>query len=327
MKPKYYFHKVVTSMTWDRHENVERFQGLVTSFQGPVTRLRARKIEEETQRNMSGRVLSHKSQRKMAPDLLPMVLNVLNYMVEEEVMGDLDDTMLIITMVAIAIGKLLLKVHDLRDKFGILDYQEVETTIGEFCDLRCKKSDYDYMKEKYEGGSNGRRCHEILKEEKIKKASRVLTKDAKLEKYCFNLKCWHDILHVVFRVVDSFPSWAPMWGMIPNFLDYYVGKFLVKNVEGYLYSLIEDLLDKSIRRIVETYSYIKSSFETLVIALKGIGPFGNNFLNVKTQLENPCDNPKFLIGLEVLKAFLIGTILVLQFYLLHFEESMFFVNL
>ncbi|KAI5672221.1 hypothetical protein M9H77_12585 [Catharanthus roseus] len=137
-------------------------------------------------------------------------------------MGDLKDTMLIITMVTTAIGEILIKVvkyldwdggvealfyayriseegkgqlkyiceHrlrnrsrpiiswellkcDLRDNFGILDYQEVETPAGEFCDPLCKKSDYVHMEEKYEGGSNGRRCHEMLKREQIKKASRV----------------------------------------------------------------------------------------------------------------------------------------------------------
>ncbi|KAI5653475.1 hypothetical protein M9H77_30662 [Catharanthus roseus] len=153
--------------------------------------------------------------------------------------------------------------------------------------------------------------------------NQVLTRDAKLEQYCFDLKCWHDILDVVFKVVDSFPSWAPMCSMILNFLDSFVGKFLAKKVEGHLYSLIEDLLDKSIRIIVETYSYILTSFETFVIALKGISPFENHFLNVKVQLENPCDNPKFLFGLEVLKTFLNENILGFQFYHLHFKEYMF----
>ncbi|KAI5676011.1 hypothetical protein M9H77_06961 [Catharanthus roseus] len=83
------------------------------------------------------------------------------------------------------------------------------------------------------------------------------------------------------------------------------------------------LLDKSIRRIVKTYSYMISSLETFVIALKGIGFFENHFLNVKVQLEDPCDNQKFLNGLEVLKAFLIENILSFQSYHLHFKESMF----
>ncbi|KAI5652255.1 hypothetical protein M9H77_29442 [Catharanthus roseus] len=39
----------VDGMTWDRHENME-------SFQGSVTRLRARKINLEMQRNKLGRV-------------------------------------------------------------------------------------------------------------------------------------------------------------------------------------------------------------------------------------------------------------------------------
>ncbi|KAI5673951.1 hypothetical protein M9H77_14315 [Catharanthus roseus] len=80
--------------------------------------------------------------------------------------------------------------------------------------------------------------------------------------------------------------------MIPsNFLDLFVGKFLVKKVEGYLCSLIEDLIDKSIRRII--------------------------------QLENPCDDHKILIGLKFLNAFLIENILGFQFYHLHFKESIF----
>ncbi|KAI5648411.1 hypothetical protein M9H77_34416 [Catharanthus roseus] len=34
-------------------------------------------------------------------------------------------------------------------------------------------------------------------------------------------------------VIDSFPSWTPMWSMIPSyFLDPFVGNFLVKKVEG-----------------------------------------------------------------------------------------------
>ncbi|KAI5672222.1 hypothetical protein M9H77_12586 [Catharanthus roseus] len=162
---------------------------------------------------------------------------------------------------------------------------------------------------------NAYALHEII--------NQLLTRDAKLEQSCFDLKCWHDILDVVFMVVDYFPSWAPMWGMIPNILDLVVGKLLVKKVEGYLCSLIEDLLDKSIRRIVETYFYMIPSFGTFVIAFKGIGHSENHFLNVKVQLENPCDDHKFLNGLEVLKAFLIENILGFQFYSLHFKESMF----
>ncbi|KAI5652383.1 hypothetical protein M9H77_29570 [Catharanthus roseus] len=349
-------------------------------------------------------------------------------------MGNLKDITLIITMVAIAIGEILMKVkyirehrlrngsrpiisweslkRDLRDKFGILDYQVVETPVGEFYDPLCKKSDYVYMEEEYEVGSNVSRCHEILKEEQIKKASRVeeslrgtklpqtkieiegsvevhIEEEMSKEGFCDSMsdmsfeekerlvekssffisisslgekckkdkcskekendleknertkemseekrenskeelnvfeRCWHDIIDVAFRVVDSFPSWASMWGMIPDFLDSFVGKFIVKKVEGYFYSLIEDLLDKSIRRIVETYFHMISSFETFLITLKRIGPFENHFLNMKVQLENPCDDPKFLIGWEVLKAFLIENILGFQFYHLHFKESMF----
>ncbi|KAI5681320.1 hypothetical protein M9H77_02547 [Catharanthus roseus] len=114
-----------------------------------------------------------------------------------------------------------------------------------------------------------------------------------------------------------------MWGMIPNFLDSFHGKFLVKKVEGYLCSLIEDLLDKSIRGIAETYSYIISSFRTFAIALKGSGLFENYFFNVKVQLEDHCDDHKFLIGLEALKAFFIENILSFQFYHFHFKDSMF----
>ncbi|KAI5672724.1 hypothetical protein M9H77_13088 [Catharanthus roseus] len=43
-------------MTWGKHENMENFQGSVTSFQGPLTWSRARKIKVETQRNKFGRV-------------------------------------------------------------------------------------------------------------------------------------------------------------------------------------------------------------------------------------------------------------------------------
>ncbi|KAI5667734.1 hypothetical protein M9H77_17587 [Catharanthus roseus] len=60
-----------------------------------------------------------------------------------------------------------------------------------------------------------------------------LWRDAKLEQSCFDIKCWHDILDIISLVVDSFPSWTPMWGMIPSyFLDPFVGNFLVKKVEG-----------------------------------------------------------------------------------------------
>ncbi|KAI5681342.1 hypothetical protein M9H77_02569 [Catharanthus roseus] len=104
-------------------------------------------------------------------------------------------------------------------------------------------------------------------------------------------------------------------------------KFLVKKVEGYLCCLIEDLLDESIRRIVETYSYMKPFFETFVIAFKGIGFFENHFLNMKVQLEDPCYDHKFPIGLEVLKALLIENVLSFQFYHLHFKESMFLLIL
>ncbi|KAI5682083.1 hypothetical protein M9H77_03311 [Catharanthus roseus] len=116
--------------------------------------------------------------------------------------------------------------------------------------------------------------------------NQLLTRDAKLEQSCFDLKCLHEILDMISLVVDSFPSWTRMWGMIPNFLDSFVGKFLVKKVERYLCSLIEGLLDKSTKRIVETYSYMISSIETYLLALKGIGPSEKHFLNVKVQIEN-----------------------------------------
>ncbi|KAI5667342.1 hypothetical protein M9H77_17195 [Catharanthus roseus] len=114
-----------------------------------------------------------------------------------------------------------------------------------------------------------------------------------------------------------------MWGMIPNFLDSLDGKLLIEKFEEYLCSLIEDLLDKSTRRIVETYSYMISSFETFVIYLKRIGLFKKHILIVKVQVEEPCEDYKFVIGLEVLKAFLIENILSFQFYHLLFKESMF----
>ncbi|KAI5653961.1 hypothetical protein M9H77_31148 [Catharanthus roseus] len=46
--------------------------------------------------------------------------------------------------------------------------------------------------------------------------NQLLARDAKLEQSCFNLKCWND--EIISLVVDSFPSWTPMWGMIPMFL-------------------------------------------------------------------------------------------------------------
>ncbi|KAI5663384.1 hypothetical protein M9H77_22707 [Catharanthus roseus] len=98
--------------------------------------------------------------------------------------------------------------------------------------------------------------------------NQLLTIDAKLEQSCFDLKCWHD--DIISLVVDLFSSWTPMWNMIPNFLDSFDGKLLVNKVEEYLCSLIEDFLDKSIRRVVEPYSYMIPSFETFVIALQGI---------------------------------------------------------
>ncbi|KAI5676980.1 hypothetical protein M9H77_07930 [Catharanthus roseus] len=106
---------------------------------------------------------------------------------------------------------------------------------------------------------------------------RPTTDDAKLEQFCFNLKCWHDIIDIISLVFDFFLSWIPVWSMILSF----DGKFLVKKVQGYLCFLIEDLLDKSIRRIVETYSYMISSFDIFVISFEGIGPFKNYSLNVK----------------------------------------------
>ncbi|KAI5654951.1 hypothetical protein M9H77_32138 [Catharanthus roseus] len=142
-------------------------------------------------------------------------LNILKCIEKEKIMGDLKDTMIIITMVARATGEIFMKVvnwerrvealfyaygifeedklqlehrvrnrsrpiisweslkRDLRDKFGILDHQEVETSIFEFCDPLCKKRDNVYMEEKYKRESNGIRCHEMLKGKHIKKASRV----------------------------------------------------------------------------------------------------------------------------------------------------------
>ncbi|KAI5672663.1 hypothetical protein M9H77_13027 [Catharanthus roseus] len=98
--------------------------------------------------------------------------------------------------------------------------------------------------------------------------NQLLTRDAKLEQSCFDLKCWYDIFDIISLVVDLISSWTPMWGMIPNyFLDPFVGKFLVKKVEGYLCSLIGDILNKSIRRNVERCSYMMPFFETFVIAL------------------------------------------------------------
>ncbi|KAI5664026.1 hypothetical protein M9H77_23349 [Catharanthus roseus] len=112
--------------------------------------------------------------------------------------------------------------------------------------------------------------------------------------------------------------------MLPsNFLDVCVGKFLVKKVEEYLCSLIEDLLDKSIRRIVETYSYMIPFFETFDIALNGLAAFEKHFLNMKIRLENPCDDHKIIIGLKFLNVILIENILGFKFNHLHFKESMF----
>ncbi|KAI5677950.1 hypothetical protein M9H77_08900 [Catharanthus roseus] len=129
------------------------------------------------------------------------------------------------------------------------------------------------------------------------KLARAWSRDAKLEQSCFDLKCWHGILDINSLVVGLFSSWTPMWGMIPsNFLDSSVGKFLVKKVEGYLCSLIGDLLDKSIRRNIERCSYMIPFFETFVITLKGIDPLKNYSLNMKVQLEHPCDDHKFQTG-------------------------------
>ncbi|KAI5667897.1 hypothetical protein M9H77_17750 [Catharanthus roseus] len=103
----------------------------------------------------------------------------------------------------------------------------------------------------------------------VDKPLMVVNGDAELELSCFDLKCWHDVLDIHSLVADSFSSCTPMWGMIPsNFLDLYVGKFIVKKVKGYLCSLIGDLLDKSIRRNVERCSYMIPFFETFVITFK-----------------------------------------------------------
>ncbi|KAI5681756.1 hypothetical protein M9H77_02984 [Catharanthus roseus] len=157
--------------------------------------------------------------------------------------------------------------------------------------------------------------------------NQLLSRDAKLEQSCFDLKFWHDIPDIISLVVDLTPSQTPIWGMIPsNFLDLFVENLLVKKVEGYLCSLIEDFLDRSIRRIVKRCFYLILFFETFGVVLYRIAPFENHFLNVKVQLDIPCDDHKFLIGLEFLKAFLIGNIFGLQFYHLHFKEYV-FVNL
>ncbi|KAI5654537.1 hypothetical protein M9H77_31724 [Catharanthus roseus] len=140
-------------------------------------------------------------------------------------------------------------------------------------------------------------------------SNQLLIRDAKLEQYFFDLKRWHDILDIISL------------GMIPYFLDLFVGNFLVKKVEGYLCSLIGDLFNKSIWRNVVRCSYMISSFETFVIPLKRISPFKNHLWNVEVQFEDPCDDHKFLIGLEVLKAFLIENILSFQLYHLHFQEG------
>ncbi|KAI5682065.1 hypothetical protein M9H77_03293 [Catharanthus roseus] len=116
---------------------------------------------------------------------------------------------------------------------------------------------------------------------------------AKLEKSVFDPKYWHDNLDIISFVIDLFSSWTPMWGLIPSyFLDPFVENFLVKKVEGYLCSLIGDLLNKSIRRDIERCSYMIPFFETFVIALNGIAPFENHFLNVKGQLENTLHDHK-----------------------------------
>ncbi|KAI5663383.1 hypothetical protein M9H77_22706 [Catharanthus roseus] len=94
---------------------------------------------------------------------------------------------------------------------------------------------------------------------------------------------------------------------------------LVKKSSSFVYISSLDLLNKSIRRNVERCSYMISSFETFVIAVKGISPFKNRFLNAEVQLESHCVDHKLLIGIEDLKAFLIEAILGLQFYPLHFE--------
>ncbi|KAI5667020.1 hypothetical protein M9H77_16873 [Catharanthus roseus] len=119
---------------------------------------------------------------------------------EKEIMVDLKDAMLIVMVVAIAskIGNTY--------STGTCGFKEYEKS-GEFCDPLCKKSDYVYMEEKYEGGSNRRRCHEMLKGEKIKIALRVeesligiklpqlKSKLKEVQKYMLKKKCLKKILN------------------------------------------------------------------------------------------------------------------------------------
>ncbi|KAI5648398.1 hypothetical protein M9H77_34403 [Catharanthus roseus] len=58
------FKEGLDDMTCDKHEIMDSFQGSVTTFQGLVTRLRTRKIEDEMKRYKFGRVWSYKNQGK-----------------------------------------------------------------------------------------------------------------------------------------------------------------------------------------------------------------------------------------------------------------------
>ncbi|KAI5672705.1 hypothetical protein M9H77_13069 [Catharanthus roseus] len=55
---------------------------------------------------------------------------------------------------------------------------------------------------------------------------------ATLEQSCFDLKCLYVILDLISLVVGSFPSWTPMWRMIPRcFLEPFVENFLLRKLK------------------------------------------------------------------------------------------------
>ncbi|KAI5676917.1 hypothetical protein M9H77_07867 [Catharanthus roseus] len=97
--------------------------------------------------------------------------------------------------------------------------------------------------------------------------NQLLTRDPKLEHSCFDIKCWHDILDIISLVIDSFPPWTPIWGMIPNLLDLFKDGFGVLKVCHRVFVetiLRKDFLELFLKNFVEKcLRYLKTFIEIL----------------------------------------------------------------
>lgn len=106
--------------------------------------------------------------------------------------------------------------------------------------------------------------------------------------------------------------------MIPNFLRSFVGNCDDKEVEGYLCSLLDKLLDKSKWRIVEHCDYLLPSFGTFEKSLSCFILLNKHLMHVTCEFTWGEFN--LLNVVKFLKSLMGGNIQGFQFYHLHFKD-------